>query len=192
MRFNREGTLLLTRCLDGTMKLWDVRNTKAPLREVGGLETNSAQTQAIFSPDEGLVVTAINSSRDGTSGAVAFYETSTFKLVRRLGVSSGSAVALQWHPRLNQIIVGAGGAKARLLTQSANPARVLSSRELAREPEYGTRRTPAAFQRSYSCLFKNKPHRIAGGRAAHPVRSGLQQPRRDARRRARAEAQGPS
>lgn len=113
LRFNRAGTLLLTRCMDGTMKLFDVRNTKAPLREVTGLETNSAHTQAVFSPDEGLVLTAVNASREGASGAVAFYETSTFKLVRRLGVSSGSAVGLLWHAKLNQIFVGAGGAKVR-------------------------------------------------------------------------------
>lgn len=195
VRFSRDGTLLLTRCMDGTMKLFDVRNTKAALREVSGLETNNAHTAAVFSPDEGLVVTAVNASREararanalvradggnamrdcartrgrtsfcagrhlltvpsatppllprprpwppprrfasltssppplralshptnhtthphfqGASGALAFYETSTFKLVRRLGVSSGSAVALQWHPRLNQIFIGAGGAK---------------------------------------------------------------------------------
>jgi hypothetical protein len=109
LRFKRDNVTLASRSTDGTMKLWDIRKLAAPLRVVEGLPTSCPQAGLVFSPDESLIVTSLSDARDGASGALAFFETSTFKLVRRLGVPSGAAAALAWHPRLNQIFVGAGG-----------------------------------------------------------------------------------
>ena len=63
--------------------------------------------QAIFSPDERLVVTGTSADRAGKGGAVVFFDAKTHELVRRVAMPS-SAVGLAWHERLNQIFVGVG------------------------------------------------------------------------------------
>jgi WD40 repeat protein len=109
LRFRRDNVTLASRASDGTLKLWDVRKLSAPLRVVEGLPTSCPQAGLTFSPDEGLVVTTLSEAREGASGGLAFFETATLKLIRRLGVPSGAAGPVVWHPRLNQIFVGAGG-----------------------------------------------------------------------------------
>lgn len=111
LRFSRDGNTLLSRCTDGTLKLWDIRNPKAPLRQTAGLETSNSQAMAVFSPDESLIMTGVSATREGASGAVCFFKTATLEFVRKLGVPTGSAVALAWHPKLNQIFVGSGDKK---------------------------------------------------------------------------------
>lgn len=63
--------------------------------------------QAVFSPDERLVLTGTSADRGGRGGALVFFDAKTHALVRRVAVP-GSAVALNWHERLNQIFVGVG------------------------------------------------------------------------------------
>ncbi len=69
--------------------------------------------QAIFSPDERLVVTGTSADRSGRGGAVVFFDAKTHALVRRVAMP-GSAVALNWHERLNQILVGVGADVLRM------------------------------------------------------------------------------
>lgn len=64
-------------------------------------------TQACYSPDERLILTGVSAGRDGTGGAIVFFDAQSRELVRRVGMPS-SVVALQWHSKLNQIFVGVG------------------------------------------------------------------------------------
>jgi len=67
----------------------------------------------VFSPDERLVLTGTSADRGGRGGALVFFDAKTHALVRRVAVP-GSAVALNWHERLNQIFVGVGARAPRL------------------------------------------------------------------------------
>lgn len=58
--FSHVGDNLLTRSLDETLKLWDIRKLKSPLNEVGTLFARYDTTDAIFSPNDSMVVTAIS------------------------------------------------------------------------------------------------------------------------------------
>lgn len=65
--FSHVGASLLTRSLDETMKLWDLRNFKTAVNEVGSLFARYDTTDAIFSPNDCIVATAM-SLRKGTYG----------------------------------------------------------------------------------------------------------------------------
>lgn len=58
--FSHIGDNLLTRSCDETMKLWDLRKFKEPLHEVGNLFTRYDTTDAIFSPNDKVIVTGIS------------------------------------------------------------------------------------------------------------------------------------
>ena len=109
LRFRRDNVTLAARSGDGSLKVWDVRQLKAPLLAVEGLPASCPQAGLTWSPDESLLVTALSEAREGAAGGLAFFEARTLRLVRRLGVPAGAAAALLWHPRLNQILLGAGG-----------------------------------------------------------------------------------
>jgi hypothetical protein len=101
----------LTRSADESLKLWDLRKFKSPIASVSGLPTLFSNTQCCFSPDEKLVLTGVSpATKDSPSGAVAIYNKKDLSLVKRLGVP-GSAVAVTWHPKINQIFVGCGDRK---------------------------------------------------------------------------------
>lgn len=58
VRFSHIGNYLLSRSLDETMKLWDIRAMKASVKEVGDLFTRYDTTDAIFSPNDQIAVTS--------------------------------------------------------------------------------------------------------------------------------------
>jgi WD40 repeat protein len=53
----QDDKLLASRCMDGTLKLWDLRKFKQPLAAWDDLPTNYPTTNTIFSPDECLLLT---------------------------------------------------------------------------------------------------------------------------------------
>lgn len=110
LRFSSDGYSLLTRGADETLKLWDIRKFKTPVAVAEGLPTLFGNTQCCFSPDGKLVLTGVSPPGKEGSGAVAIFDRSDLSLVRRLGVP-GSAVAVAWSPKINQIFVGCGDRK---------------------------------------------------------------------------------
>ena len=56
LNFSKDGHTLISRALDDTLKIWDIRNIKQPLTVFNELP-NFGQTSCIFSPDERLIIT---------------------------------------------------------------------------------------------------------------------------------------
>ncbi|XP_066151399.1 gastrulation defective protein 1 homolog [Euwallacea fornicatus] len=106
--YSHVGDNLLTRSLDETLKLWDLRNLKQSVHSKGNLFARYDTTDAIFSPNDSLVVTAMSLKRGETTGHINFYETSTFNLAKSVPVTQSHTIKLNWHPKLNQIFVGNG------------------------------------------------------------------------------------
>ncbi|KAL3156845.1 hypothetical protein ABBQ38_001114 [Trebouxia sp. C0009 RCD-2024] len=107
LAFASNGHSLVSRGADETLKVWDLRKLKAPVHVFTGLPTIHSETGCCFSPDESLILTGVSAQRDGTGGALLFFDVNKLQLVRRIG-TVGSAVAVHWHSRLNQIFVGTG------------------------------------------------------------------------------------
>ena len=89
------------------LQVWDLRKFKAPVHVWEDLPAMHPTTQAVFSPDERLILTGVSAGRDGTEGALVFFDAQSRSLVRRIGMPS-SVVAVQWHANLNQILLGVG------------------------------------------------------------------------------------
>lgn len=105
-----DGFTLLSRSVDDTLKVWDLRNAgNTPLHVFSELPT-FGDCQTLFSPNDELIVTgtALTKKQKATeAGLVLFWDKKTFQPVKRLGISNGAGVtSLQWHPRINQLFVG--------------------------------------------------------------------------------------
>jgi WD40 repeat protein len=114
LAFSRDGNTLLSRCADGTLRVWDVRRFKTPVKTFEGLETTHEETAVGFSPGGEYFFTGADAPRaraDLGDGALAVFDTKSLSLVRRIG-TPGNCVAALWHERLNQLFLGCGDGKS--------------------------------------------------------------------------------
>lgn len=110
LKFSSDGQLLLSRSFDGSLKVWDLRQMKKPLKAFEDLPNHYAQTNIAFSPDEQLFLTGTSVERESTTGGLlCFYDRAKLELVSRVGISpTCSVVQCAWHPKLNQIFATSG------------------------------------------------------------------------------------
>lgn len=109
--FSKDGNLL-SRGTDGSVKLWDSRSVlSGPKATCGDLPCHYNMTDCIFSPDERLVLTGL--SGQGVPGMLVMLNSKTLEPVHKLGISVAGVIKIQWHPKLNQIVLGCsdGGLK---------------------------------------------------------------------------------
>ncbi|XP_028755653.1 WD repeat-containing protein 70 [Neltuma alba] len=110
LKFSGDGRVLLSRSFDGSLKVWDLRKIKEPLKVFEDLPNNYGQTNVAFSPDEQLFFTGTSVERESSSGGLlCFYDCTNLELVSRVGISATcSVVQCAWHPKLNQIFATVG------------------------------------------------------------------------------------
>ncbi|XP_060520325.1 gastrulation defective protein 1 homolog [Cylas formicarius] len=106
--YSHIGDSLVTRSLDETVKLWDLRRFKAPVHEASGLFSRYDTTDAIFSPNDAVVVTATSLKKGEKCGYIHFFDANTFRLLKKQAVTESHAIKVTWHEKLNQIFVGTG------------------------------------------------------------------------------------
>ncbi|XP_031621375.1 gastrulation defective protein 1 homolog [Contarinia nasturtii] len=111
IQFSYAGNKLLSRSLDETMKIWDMRALKEPLHIFNDLYARYDTSDCLFSPDDRLVVTNQCQPREYSAdnqSQLVFYNANTFELVNKIGVAEAHIIKTLWHPKLNQIFVGCG------------------------------------------------------------------------------------
>ncbi|KAF7818481.1 WD repeat-containing protein 70 [Senna tora] len=110
LKFSSDGRILLSRSFDGSLKVWDLRKMKEPLKVFEDLPNHYGQTNIAFSPDEQLFFTGTSVERGSSSGGLlCFYDRVNLELVSRVGISpTCSVVQCAWHPKLNQIFATVG------------------------------------------------------------------------------------
>ncbi|RDY03842.1 WD repeat-containing protein 70, partial [Mucuna pruriens] len=110
LKFSSDGRILLSRSFDGSLKVWDLRKTKEPLKVFEDLPNHYGQTNIAFSPDEQLFLTGTSVERESsTGGLLCFFDRVNLELVSRVGISpTCSVVQCSWHPKLNQIFATTG------------------------------------------------------------------------------------
>lgn len=113
LKFSSDGRILLSRSFDGSLKVWDLRQIKSPLKVFEDLPNHYAQTNVAFSPDEHLFLTGTSVEKDSTvGGLLCFFDLTKLELVSRVGISpTYSVVQCAWHPKLNQVFATAGDKK---------------------------------------------------------------------------------
>ncbi|ORY93643.1 WD40-repeat-containing domain protein [Syncephalastrum racemosum] len=104
--FSRNGHTLVSRGGDDTVKVWDVRNFKQPVKTAYNLESINPETNVVFSPDEKLILTGTSVPKGQGNGQLVMLDRETLEVQRSIDVSQSSVVRVLWHPRINQIITG--------------------------------------------------------------------------------------
>eukprot|EP00959_Pyramimonas_sp_CCMP1952_P224615 4696779-Pyramimonas_sp.AAC.1 len=72
------------RKLKSPVTVWDMRKLKSPVKVFDDLYNNYSQTQIAFSPDETLFFTGTSAQRDGTKGALVFFEKHSLQMVKKV------------------------------------------------------------------------------------------------------------
>ncbi|XP_047315878.1 WD repeat-containing protein 70-like [Impatiens glandulifera] len=110
LKFSSDGRHLLSRSVDKTLKVWDLRKMKEPLKVFEDLPNHYAQTNVTFSPDEQLFLTGTSIEKGNATGSLlCFFDRTKLELVSRVGISpTCSVVQCAWHPKLNQIFTTSG------------------------------------------------------------------------------------
>lgn len=106
--FSYLGHWVATRGCDDTLKLWDIRAFKKPISVVSDIFSRYATTDCIFSPDDSLIVTGQSMKRGESQGKLLFYDRTDLKKVKEMFVADSHVIKTLWHPKLQQIFVGAG------------------------------------------------------------------------------------
>ena len=105
--FSYDNRQVATRGGDETLKLWDLRQTKKAVHSASGLFSRFTMTDCCFSPDDRLVCTGTSFQKGETGGKILFYDRNTFEKVYDVEVAKAHVVRAIWHPKLNQILIGA-------------------------------------------------------------------------------------
>ncbi|XP_073101651.1 uncharacterized protein [Elaeis guineensis] len=113
LKFSTDGQILLSRSTDFTLKVWDLRQMKSPVKVFEDLPNHYAQTNPAFSPDEQLIFTGTSVEKEGTSGGLlCFFDRRKLELVSRVGISPKySVICCAWHPKINQVFATVGDKK---------------------------------------------------------------------------------
>jgi WD40 repeat protein len=113
--FANDNVTLLSRGADHTLKVWDVRKFKNPLKVWANLENTYQMTDAVWSPDSEVIVTGTSNKETKGQGRVIFFSRKTLKQIQSVSVCDKSVIRLLWHPELNQIFAGCSDKTVRVL-----------------------------------------------------------------------------
>ncbi|KAH4211288.1 hypothetical protein HBH98_131300 [Parastagonospora nodorum] len=111
-----DGRLVITRGGDDTIKLWDTRKFKTPLNTTSHTSTSSQYptSNIKFAPNSQSIITG------SETGHLHILNPATLRPELVTPVTPGSPlIAVNWHPRLNQIFTGSANGQTTILF---NPA----------------------------------------------------------------------
>lgn len=106
--FGKSHQHIVTRGMDDTLKLFDVRSFKKPLKVVTNLPNAFDSTNTVFSPDERFLLTGVSIQKSTQeSGKIVVFDSTTLEPLSDIEVGpSASVVKLVWHSRINQVFAG--------------------------------------------------------------------------------------
>ncbi|KAI9473559.1 MAG: WD40-repeat-containing domain protein [Benjaminiella poitrasii] len=104
--FSRDDNTMVTRGGDDTVKLWDLRNAKKPVKIAYNLDIVNPEANVIFSPDEKLILTGTACPKGKGFGQLVMLNRETLEVQEAINVTQSSVVKVLWHSRINQIITG--------------------------------------------------------------------------------------
>ncbi|KAI8327414.1 WD40-repeat-containing domain protein [Choanephora cucurbitarum] len=104
--FSQDNRTMVTRGGDDSVKLWDIRNAKKPVKTAYNLDIVNPEVNVAFSPDEKLILTGTSCPKGQGFGQLVMLNRETLEVQEAINVSQSSVVSVLWHPRINQIITG--------------------------------------------------------------------------------------
>ena len=107
-----DGRMVVTRGGDDTIKLWDTRKFKEPLVKVEHASTSDRypMSNIKYSPTSTSIITGSD------SGHLHILNPGNLRPEHVTPITPGSPlIAVDWHPKLNQIVAGSANAETRVL-----------------------------------------------------------------------------
>eukprot|EP01117_Protostelium_nocturnum_P007247 TRINITY_DN2591_c0_g1_i1.p1 TRINITY_DN2591_c0_g1~~TRINITY_DN2591_c0_g1_i1.p1 ORF type:complete len:607 (+),score=252.56 TRINITY_DN2591_c0_g1_i1:138-1958(+) len=115
-KISTDGFTVASRSMDDTLKVWDLRKSKEPLKVFSDLPNFGGGLECMFSPDDQLIITGTAVKKGTGTGLMVFFDKQGLERVKQIGVSPGSSVvSLLWHPKINQIVAGTNEGKVHVL-----------------------------------------------------------------------------
>lgn len=111
VKFFRDDQRLLSRGLDSTLKLWDVRKFKDPIATFNDLPTIDDKSNIALSPCESWILCGKQMKE---SGGIEIIESSALKRCGSIKLDVG-AVRIEWPDEINQLLVGCMDGGLRML-----------------------------------------------------------------------------
>eukprot|EP00470_Lotharella_oceanica_P016839 CAMPEP_0170196330 /NCGR_PEP_ID=MMETSP0040_2-20121228/63654_1 /TAXON_ID=641309 /ORGANISM="Lotharella oceanica, Strain CCMP622" /LENGTH=326 /DNA_ID=CAMNT_0010445713 /DNA_START=78 /DNA_END=1055 /DNA_ORIENTATION=- len=116
VRFASDNRTLVSRGGDHTLKFWDVRKFKKPVKVFQDLPNLYPTSDIAFSPNGKLVICGTsNREETGGQGSLVFINRKTGKEVQRIRICQSSVIRVLWNPRLNQIFCACADGSIRVL-----------------------------------------------------------------------------
>ncbi|XP_040581349.1 gastrulation defective protein 1 homolog [Lepeophtheirus salmonis] len=112
--FGYDNHHLASRSSDSTLKLWDIRAFKEPVHVAKNLYNRFDNTDCCFSPNDRIIATGCSIAQEGSSGKLHFFERDSFNEICVMDLGKTHVIRSNWHPKLNQIIVGCGDGNVRV------------------------------------------------------------------------------
>lgn len=104
---------IISRSMDDTLKLWDMRQPTKPVKVVGGLDIFHEETNCIYSPNEKYILTGTAERKDKDPGNVCVFDALTLEEVGRVEFAS-SCISLLWPSKMEQIFCGLGNGEVKV------------------------------------------------------------------------------
>jgi WD repeat-containing protein 70 len=108
LSFTLDSCRLLSRSTDDSLKLWDLRSLTKPIAVACDLPTVYAESNAVFSPTESVIITGTSVKKGEGAGYLVFLDSESLKVIKEVPVGNASVARVLWHPKINQIVVGGG------------------------------------------------------------------------------------
>merc|ERR1712194_668590 len=86
IKYSMDGDTIITRGGDDTLKVWDVRKLKAPVKTFDNLVSYYDTSDCCFSPDQDMILTGTSAKKGGT-GQLIFINRSTLQIEQALDVA---------------------------------------------------------------------------------------------------------
>ena len=102
LSFVKGKDTIVTRSLEGEIKLWDLRNIKQPLATRTDINTVYDGTEIVTDPNHKFILAGITGDREH-GGDLLFMDSDTLETKRELHYSNGSVISILWHNKLNQV-----------------------------------------------------------------------------------------
>ena len=98
----------ISRGMDDSLKVFDVRNLKVPVAHHSNLWNRYECTNVISSPDRKYFLTGTSIKKnESETGKIMIFDSNSFEIVKEIdSVGNTSVVHLNWHSRMNQIFCG--------------------------------------------------------------------------------------